>query len=516
MTPRVVWPAPGYPHTVSGDMRDVRVLAAHEGERDDALRDWAAGWVLRSRPAARSIPLAPCGISRPDLPPEISALAALPEHGKLQYAEILLRAEQPLAAPARRSAVFDLVSPRQIERSRSVAWFAHGDDLRLAFASDVHVAALWDQVADAVHRYAPDLVPALAHPGTRLRRFVDDMNQRAGAGELDAVVFGGDLVDHVYTRQRTDVTGTFGETNISQFLTAIDRLEVPSFVIPGNHDYRLYPWRPRAYGLHAAHIPKPRLRSLLEQAGWWDAWPLRWNDLEAVATDERPLSPLHHHLWHLCPSTNYDVQIGSTRLVFLDSGRDVVPRWRTVDRSRYPLLIRSLPGSWIDPDSEGLSDRQLAFLDGALSRAAGAAVFCHAPLLASHAGPIPALLSQLDVERFASDLRFEHWLARRRARCGVLFHNAAALVRLLKRAPAPLTWFGGHVHRRGGYSLDKQSGAVRDLAPPPAGGADQVDCVQVPSLGLHGARPQDHPEYLLVTLRRGRLTAHRYCELATP
>jgi hypothetical protein len=518
MSPRVVWPAPGFPACCAGDAREVTVVVAHSGSSGEDLREWAAGWHLQGRHTKRSIPLVVAQLKTPATappPPEVSGFAALPEHRGLHYAELGFAAAAPLGGRGRRATVFDLVSPRGVERPRSVAWFADGAELSLAFASDIHVATLWDEVADVIRRYAPDLAPRMAHPGTHLHRFVADVNDLASRGQVDAVVFGGDLIDHVYTQPRGRAGGGFDETNLRAFLAGIDGLAVASFVIPGNHDYRLYPWRPRAYGLRAARVPSARLRALLERAGWWDRWPLRWSDLDALATEVAGLgSPLNHHLTHVSPSTNFTAQIASTRLVFLDSGRDIVPRWRRVDRSRYPLLVRSLPGSWIDPDSEGLSDEQVRFLETSLSGSSAAAVFCHAPLLASPTRPVAEVISRLDAERIDSDLAFERQLARCGARCGVLFHNPGPLVRLLRRMRAPLTWFGGHVHRRGGFSMEKQSGAVRDLAQSEAGiDSDRVDFVQTPSLGLHGTRPQDDPGYLLAVVRRGRLEAHRYCGL---
>src|SRR5262249_36641242 len=132
---------------------------------------------------------------------------------------------------------------------------------------------------------------------------------------------------------------------------------------------------------------------------------------------------------------------------------------------------------------------------------------------ASHAGPVHALVSQLDIERFESDLAFERWLAKSRLRCGVLFHNSRAIVRLLRATPAPLTWFSGHVHRRGAFFMDKASGAVGALAQPLSDGGDRVEFLQVPALGLHGNRPHDESEYLLAVLRAGRLMRYRYCNL---
>src|SRR5215467_1891616 len=96
MSPRVAWPAPGYPHVCSGDAREVRILIAHDGELDDALLHWVSGWHLRVRVPASSIPLAVGGLSRPRRAPEIAALAALPEHRDEQYAEIRLTADRPL------------------------------------------------------------------------------------------------------------------------------------------------------------------------------------------------------------------------------------------------------------------------------------------------------------------------------------------------------------------------------------------------------------------------------------
>jgi len=40
---------------------------------------------------------------------------------------------------------------------------------------------------------------------------------------------------------------------------------VPTVAIAGNHDYRLYPWRFRAYGLESVGIPAARIKSVLSQ-----------------------------------------------------------------------------------------------------------------------------------------------------------------------------------------------------------------------------------------------------------
>src|SRR6185436_11922990 len=98
----------------------------------------------------------------------------------------------------RSAAVLDLVAGDDVVRRNAVGVLAARGPLRLAFASDIHVARIWNDVGEAVARHAPDLHAGFLHPGQRLDRFVDEINRQAAAGEIDLVVFGGDLVDHVH------------------------------------------------------------------------------------------------------------------------------------------------------------------------------------------------------------------------------------------------------------------------------------------------------------------------------
>jgi hypothetical protein len=56
------------------------------------------------------------------------------------------------------------------------------DRLALVFASDLHVAAFWQIMAEAVSRFAPDLAPQFLHPGRLLGRFIDQATRLAAQG----------------------------------------------------------------------------------------------------------------------------------------------------------------------------------------------------------------------------------------------------------------------------------------------------------------------------------------------
>ena len=80
---------------------------------------------------------------------------------------------------------------------------------------------------------------------------------------------------------------------------------MPSFAIPGNHDFRVCPWRPRSYGLAELGIPAARTTALLRAADLWDAWPLRLADLHALRSREPGgRSALAQHLLQIAPATD--------------------------------------------------------------------------------------------------------------------------------------------------------------------------------------------------------------------
>lgn len=506
----VIAPSPCLPFLLRARQTELEILIGGDAV-DGTAASWAGGLTLRDVADNSRIRLRAHGVTQPDpatLPPHIRPAASLAQRAGNRVTLLHLQCLDPIEPRApRRARVFDLIHGDDVARGRCVAsWQPADDRLRIAFASDLHVANIWDEIAGTLQRYAPDLAPRLLHPGELVERMVADLAALAERGELDALVLGGDLVDHVY-RRRGD-----SETNAPLLLERLATLPVPVYAIAGNHDFRLYPWRPRIYPFDAAGIPQHRARHALRRAGLWDPWPMNPRDLDAVRTpDADAPSPLAHHLTFFASASEYTVDFGDLRLIFLCSGRDILPRWRTVERGRAGMLLRSIPISYEHPDCEGFSDAQLAALREALEGCRHAALFFHAPLFnplpGRTLGPRLDRIDPGDDDTLPARLRFERHLFRSGHRHGVFFRNAAPFVRTIASFDGALTAFSGHVHATHAIELEPKTLAVRSVAVDRAHSNGVHALLNAPALGQTATRNGEPPGYLFAEFHGGRMTS---------
>lgn len=508
--PLVLWPAPGWPALLDANESRLVLRVAADGVADEALAAWAGDLSLRdatgARFALRLVSIDPLGT--PERDRRIGAAARALRVARA--ARVVLEATLPGPRPPASARVADLVRGAACLRPRAVARVAPGRPLRIGFASDLHHAALWDEIHADLRRHAPELADHALDPNTQLRRLVSDANARAARGALDALVLGGDLVDHVYRVPRAACGGRADETNLPGLLDALAPLAVPCFAIAGNHDHRLHPWRPRAYGLAEIGIPWPRLRAWLRRSGQWDRWPLRPRDVDALRTIEPDgRDGLAHHLALVAPATDFTATLGKMRLVFLSTGRDVLCRWSAVEPGRGRLLVRSLRSSWEHPDSEGLDPGQLAGLAGALAGVGGSAVFLHAPLLHPPPGVrVETRLARLDPSEPGDATAFDRALFASGLRRGVFFRNAAPFLRALRDARGPLAVFSGHVHRAHAWRWDPRSGAARSTRWGAIGDEAGVRFANAPAVGhTPPGEPDARPGYLVASFADGALCA---------
>lgn len=546
LEPTVLYPAPGLPHFIVPHVSGTPTVAhlsslsrtptlesrasrtANDGTpsldvivctglRDPAIRAWAEGLRLLPSFAAGSFPLRAVRceeIDRARPPASVATLLQVDSHSEQRLIRIRLGGDVGNGASvgggqAPRFALYDLMHRGTVLRRRCVAIDGRprSGRLALAFASDLHVAAIWDTIDAALAQYAADLQPHYLHPGRLLRRFVGAANELAARGELDLVVFGGDLVDHVRPDRHVQASGS----NVDHFLELLEDLTVPCCMIPGNHDYRLHPWRPRIYPYASVAIPRQRAAAALRRAGLWDALPLRRGDLRALQTrDESGRCALAEHLAKLAPAVDYRIDLPEMSLTLLSTGRDILARWRTLERSRWSTLVRSLPSSWEHPDSEGLDPQQIAMVASALGEAKGAAIFYHAPLL--HPEPsirVESRLARLDPgdhDGAAAAAAFERRLFGSGLRHGVFFRNPGALIRVLAATQRSAAVFSGHVHQCHAMRFDPVDLSVRTMELPwRPGGERSVGLFNAPALGQTAMTQGAAPGYLLATFASGRL-----------
>ncbi len=418
--------------------------------------------------------------------------------------------------------MFDISVDGVVDRPHSVAIFATpGETLNLAFAADLHLAQLWDEVAAAVERHAPDLRASLLHPHRNVDRFVAEANALASLGELDLVVLGGDLVDQRYARPRASAAAGARATNIARLLDAVNRIEVPTLLVPGNHDYRAFPRRLRSSGLGDVGIPFDRARGVLRLAGLWDRWPVRATDIDHLSVRGSAGEPaLAEYLTRVAPATDYCCRARGLRLICASTGCDVLAKWRQLEPARWGDLLRSLHTSRDWPDSEGFSEAQLGRVRSWLRGPQGTALFFHAPLLSPPGDTArSSVLTYLRrptrkarVERVA----FAGPAGRAGLRSGVAFRNSGTLIHDLVESPGSVVAFSGHLHRPSALEVDRRTLRVRQL---PVDGAvsrpETITLLTAPAIGQSTPDHRHPPGYLLARFVDGSLVSLRRCTLAS-
>jgi len=507
--PRIVWPALALPALVEhGGHGGFDLIVAQRKGTQDHLAAWAPGLALEAR-NGRRVALSVENVERDVADARVSGLNTLASSQEFQLSRLRVQVSEPIGPAAPRSAaVFDLVAPSHVVRRNAVGVLGNKHRrLALAFASDLHIAAMWDTVAAAVERHAADLVERLNHPSRMLERFVQQANGMAARGELDLVVLGGDLVDHVRRDDESPRAG-FEDTNAAALAAILSRLDAPVFAIPGNHDFRLFPPRLRLSSLETLGIPAARRPAVLQAAGLWDRFPLRRSDRRALQShDESGESALAAHFSLLAPATDFSVEANGVRLVFASTGRDILPHWRTVGWQRWSMMARSLPTSWEDPDSEGLTTEQIERITSELSRGGGTALFHHAPLLHGGPGAQAERLGRVtppDSDHGAAAIGFERRLQAAGLRRGVFFRNPAGLVRALASAAGPVITFSGHVHHASAIRFNRRTLAVRSAAVTAAEVPDQeIPLITAPSLSHVRVGAGRAPGYVYVRFEDG-------------
>ena len=516
--PLVVWPAPGLPAFLEPHERQLEIVVACRGGSPDDLKDWARSLALRRVVDGARAPLSivdaiPAAIG--ELDDRVSGFAALPQARALSFARLRLRFAEDLAPlPPAGVALYDLVRRDDVARRRAVAaWRERSDRLRLAFVSDLHMAAFWRVLGEAVDRHAPDLAPRFLDSRILVERFVLQANRLWARGELDLIVLGGDLVESVYARPRADTPSGGGETNVRLVEEALEGLCAPTVALAGNHDYRAYPWRPRIYGLQAVGIPRARRQALLKAAGLWDAWPVHPADGKALRTyDAAGLPTLSHHLTRLAPATDFALTLRGLRLVFASTGCDAVAHWRRIERGRRRLFLRALRTTWTNPDSEGLYDDQVRRLASALAGANGSAVFFHAPLLHVVDGAdlraVAEGIEPRNGDGIAARAAFEHRLWRAGLRGGVLFRNPGPALRTLIDTRTPTVVFSGHAHHATAVEIDRRTAAAQSVGVAASSRPrETVSLFTAPGLGQTWSEGHSLPGYLLARFEGGVLMA---------
>jgi hypothetical protein len=543
--PRILRPSLGRPVFVGRERARFRAfVAAPAGALDaSALRE---GFLLTSvRDARRTVTLQVGAVDERAGLPDGSPLARVLVPAD-RYALYEVRLEVPagpaaLAAGGGRFALFDLAHPRLSPGRHSVVWIDHRwERFTFVFAADTHVAEAWDRIAADSFGLAPLEAGTEGQPADRLRRafsrqaftagfidpnrqwrdFIGEANARSRRGELDLIVLGGDLVDY-------QLPGNFGlfADMVTGRVPGCAELEAPLFTLPGNHDYRRFPYRPQVYPLDRCGLHDLQRDHFFRQARGERRTRLSIADARAVLAGDGGRHPLAEYLLTINPLVDDVLNLGRTKFVLLDTGRDVIRDLLHVRPRRWGNFLRAAVHSWIFPGSAGLTDGQAGRLARETEDEDATNVFLvfHAGLSGGSIGrggadggspPLRSKGIPADADSLRARVRLEKTLLRSGFGRGGLFQNHLSLIRAAVKADRTTVGLSGHFHRPVVLRLDKSSGRIRiespaAPAPAPSSSAASSFFLGGPALGHANFRsdPPGRPGYIVIEVAGDRIVS---------
>ncbi len=242
---------------------------------------------------------------------------------------------------------------------------------------DAHYARFWDHVGDVFHGRRD-----LLNPNAELRRFAGlAAGRHAGMPAVNL----GDSVDYYFCNYNN--VNNNQENNREDFYNEIIQLS-EYYEIPGNHDYRLYPYNLRFWGLDHINVSREERRRFARRLGHHGLRsPL--TELRAVARIGAKADPLRGFRGFRQPAFR---RIGAFNCIFLNTKSDAMLTAKGFARAAVRLLHDTKAGSpanaeprirRIGVDSEGLNESDLGSIAGYARECGDGPVilFMHAPLL---------------------------------------------------------------------------------------------------------------------------------------
>ena len=223
---QIIDPAPGHPTFLHSREPTIEVTVIHAMASNEELSQWARDLCLIDIRSAERFPLEVADVI--SIGKSSSASEAFfctdPAVGwEAPLAKIRLNSQMRRAfSTSSRPQLFHLANSENILQTRCVTMLKDDlSELRIAFASDLHYAAIWDVISEAISTFAPELHEFYRNPNQLIDSLVDEANSLHASGELDLLILGGDLVDHVYFESLSSNYPSPSETNYHRFIHRI-------------------------------------------------------------------------------------------------------------------------------------------------------------------------------------------------------------------------------------------------------------------------------------------------------
>ncbi len=375
----------------------------------------------------------------------------------------------------------------------------------ILLATDIHVARRWEWIEQDVQRVF-DSVPAkrrydaldalatfdpaeawsrecilhsFVNPNRTFASFIETANRMAQGGLIDCVWLTGDLVDYTYSRPKAESGKGYEHTEwffLKELMlgkTALtERLCVPTYMLTGNHDHRLYPYHLQTYGLRHCGIADEVTWAYLRRMGAWRRWKYRASDLDAVRISRSEHHALNDYHREFNPTTDYSANFNDLQVVALDTSYDFFCDFSHLKNGRRRRFLKGIQDSLHTPYSNGFSKQQVNYFKEMCGHEQHKPllVMAHTPTLNPYVkfsdtdGPdVEALLPlRLDATFAGTDddrsIRFEEETAKAGLDNGTVFQNILPFLQTVQAYPNQVVVLSGHNHEQIELGVDKQNG----------------------------------------------------------
>jgi hypothetical protein len=332
-------------------------------------------------------------------------------------------------------------------------------DFGIVHLTDVHLARRIDYFPGRLETAGRTAAATMSNWNDRFRGFVKYANYLHGQGVVDLILATGDIIDFLF-EDDDDPSGGGNALFARELILGrvpgvavpeVEELRVPMFVVPGNHDYRVWPykllftldtgpievrewssvfdWDVKEFG-QFTNYKMDRGDALVAMGGQLDDDPpsLSGDTASLPIQIDRDIGPFRAQLadrWHpdrqdfqnpLQDELNYVIRLGDHRIVMLDSAHDVGLPVNATEAVLYALGAVAEDKSTAaggSPNSLGVTEKMIKAVVDTLAETPDGGLFIvgiHAPLFNLWAEEYPYFLRE--TQRTAQKKQVYRWLGR--------------------------------------------------------------------------------------------------------
>ncbi len=280
------------------------------------------------------------------------------------------------------------------------AVYLHKKDMasfKFVHVTDPHFAWRNDEIADVIEKSLPGTKKKYINWNQYGRDLFSYANMKHAFGELDFMVLTGDIVDYVHDNNKTRTNHKVRPMDNFEFFRELvianpshpdieigSELSVPSFIVLGNHDYRL-----NEYPLVAKGTAAGKTWDIDQFGGFglekkeaiaYEGKVTTFGKEDALKFVEYCEDPPPSYRALINPDADFALPLNQSNLVFMDTRRDTglvtgLGDYLFPSESQQDFMSGS-------PDSVGFSKQQAAFFKKEMNKTKAQLIACfHAPMV---------------------------------------------------------------------------------------------------------------------------------------